>query len=38
MLNYNEKLKVKEEEIMKLNIKIRSLEESIQILNDEKEI
>ena len=38
MLNYNEKLKVKEEEIMKLNVKIRSLEESIQILNDEKEI
>ena len=38
MLNYNEKLKVKEEEIMKLNVKIRSLEENTQILNDEKEI
>ena len=38
MVNYNQNLKTKEEEIMKLNVKIRSLEESIQILNEEKEI
>ena len=38
MSNYNEKLKLKDEEIMKLNVKVRSLEESIQILNEEKEI
>ena len=38
VINYNQNLKTKEEEIMKLNVKIRSLEESIQIINEEKEI
>jgi chromosome segregation ATPase len=33
-LNFNEKLKLKEQEIAKLNIKIQSLEENIQSLND----
>ena len=38
LVNYNEKLKLKEEEIMKLNVKIRSLEENIQSMNEEMEI
>ena len=38
MINYNEKLKMKEEEIIKLNIKIQTLEENIQSLNEEIEI
>ena len=33
-LNFNEKLKLKEQEIAKLSIKIQSLEENIQSLND----
>ena len=33
-LNYNEKLKSKEEEIAKLNVKIKIMEENIQSLND----
>ena len=37
LVNYNEKLKLKDEEIMKLNVKIRSLEENIQSLNEEME-
>ena len=38
MSNYNGKMKLKDEEIMKLNVKIRSLEESMQLMNDEMEI
>ena len=34
LTNHNEKLKLKEEEIVKLNIKINSLEENIQSLNE----
>ena len=34
ILNFNEKLNLKEQEIAKLNIKIQSLEENIQSLND----
>ena len=34
LLNHNEQLKLKEEEIVKLNIKIHSLEENIQSLNE----
>ena len=34
LLDYNEKMKNKEEEISKLNIKIKSMQESIQSLND----
>ena len=34
LLNHSEQLKAKEEEIVKLNIKIRSLEENIQSLNE----
>ena len=33
-LNYNEKLKIKEEEIIKLNVKMQSMEENIQSLNE----
>ncbi len=38
IMNHSEQLKSKEEEIVKLNIKIRSLEENIQSLNEEIEI
>ena len=38
MRNYNEKLKLKEEEVVKLNIKIKSMEENIQSLNEIIEI
>ena len=33
-LNFNEKLKIKEEEIIKLNVKMQSMEENIQSLNE----
>ena len=36
--SYNEKLKLKNEENMKLNVKIRTLEENIQLMKDEMEI
>jgi chromosome segregation ATPase len=38
LLDYNEKMKSKEEEIAKLNIKIKSMEESMQSLNDKIEL
>ena len=38
LLDYNEKMKNKEEEIAKLNIKIKSMEESMQSLNDKIEL